>query len=294
MAHGIEHVFAMVGQVQQEAVRIGPGVVLDQAGHHEVVVQHGIVIAVVGRHLIVTYAGRYAIAVLEPVEGLRVAVLVAHVRAEQMHDDEFARCPVGQGLVERLDHVAVVLRGVLVAVVVQVHLLVGLFGEGREHGVALGHGLLVGDPEGLVACLFHHADQRWRRQVQVRVFFVGEGQDLLQRLNGVGARGDDVVENVQLILELVQFRRGWPGIAVQAHALTVGGLADHQHQGRRRVGHGVLEVVQRCNPAGAVEHVLHAGQGFQITVIGHGHLPWHRRLDAGFELVEAFGETAGA
>ncbi|MCY1355757.1 hypothetical protein D9M69_421930 [compost metagenome] len=97
-----------------------------------------------------------------------------------------------------------------------------------------------------------------------------------------------------MILELVQFRRGCPGVAIQAHALTVGGLTDHQHQGRRRVGHCVLQVVQRWNLAGAIEHVLHAGQGFQVAVIGHGHLPWHRRLDAGFELVEAFGETAGA
>ena len=175
MAGRVEHVFAVVREVQQKAVGVGLCVVLDQAGDYEVVVQHRVVIAVIGRQLRIADTRRHALAVGELVEGLRVAVLVAHVGAQQVHHDELAFGGIGQGLGKRRQYVAVVLTGVLIAVVVQVHLLVGLFGKGREHGVALGHGLLVGDPEGLVAGLFHHADNRWRLEVQVRVFFVGEG-----------------------------------------------------------------------------------------------------------------------
>jgi hypothetical protein len=54
MADRVEHVFAVVGQVQQETIGVGLGEVLDQARHHEVVVQHCIVVTVVGRQLVVT------------------------------------------------------------------------------------------------------------------------------------------------------------------------------------------------------------------------------------------------
>ncbi|MNO99820.1 hypothetical protein D3C76_916010 [compost metagenome] len=115
----------------------------------------------------------------------------------------------------------------------------------------------------------------------------------MQRLDGVRARRDDVIEDRQLILELVQLRRGLPRVAVQAHALTVGRLADHQHQRSGLVGRRILEVVQRRHLARAMKHLLHVGQGVEVAVISHCHLPWHRRLDAGFEFLEALGEAAG-
>ena len=203
-----------------------------------------------------------------------------------MHHDELAFGGIGQGLGKRRQYIAVVLTGVLVAVVVQVHLLVGLFGKGREHGVAFGHGLLVGDPEGLVAGLFHHADNRRCLEVQVRVFFVSEGQHLLQRFNGVGARGDDVIEHGQLVAQLVQLRRGVARVAVEAHALAVGRLADDQDKCGRLAGHAVLEVVQGRDLACTGEHALHVVQLLGVATIGDDHLPRHGRLDAGFETID--------
>ena len=222
MADRIEHVFAVVGQVQQETVGIGLGEVLDQARHHEIVVQHRIVVTVVGRHLIVRQASGHTCAVSKCVEAGRVTVLVAHVGAQQVNHDQFSRCAVGEDFRERLQHVAIVLTGVLIAVVVEVDLFVRLLGEGGEHGVALGHGLLVGHPEGFVARLLHHTDQRRRAQVQVRVFFVRKRQHLLQGLDGVRTRGHDVVENRQLIAQCVEVGRGFAVVAIQAHALAVG------------------------------------------------------------------------
>ena len=144
------------------------------------------------------------------------------MRTEQVNHDQLARCTVGQDLGERRQYVAIVLAGVLVTVVVEVDLFVGLFGERGEHGVALGHGLLIGHPEGFIPRLFHHAHQRRRTQVEVRVLFVSKGQHLLQRFDGVGARGHHVVEYGQLVAEFVEVGCRLALITIEAHALAVG------------------------------------------------------------------------
>ena len=277
----------MVGQIQQKAVRVGFGEVFDQARHHEVVIQHRIVIAVVGGDLVIAQPGRCTGTVGEFVEGRRVAVLITHVSAEQVNHDEFAWCAVRQDLVKGLQDIAVILAGILVAVVIEVDLLVSLLGEGGEHGVAFGHGLLVGDPEGFVTRLFHHADQRRSAEVQVRVFFVGEGQHLLQGFDGVRTRRDDVVKDRQLVAQLVQVGRGFARVTVQAHALAVGGLTDDQYQGCRLACFFVCEVGERRDFAGAGEHALHAVQLLQITTISDHHLPRHGWFYAAFEAFES-------
>jgi hypothetical protein len=131
-------------------------------------------------------------------------------------------------------------------------------------------------------------------QVQVRVLFIGERQHLLQRFDGVGARGDDVVEHRQLVAQLVQFRRGVARVTVEAHALAVGGFADDQHQGRGLAGHGVLEIGQGRNLAGAVEHALHVVELFGVAAIGDDHLPRHGRLDARFKAVDGIVQGVAA
>ena len=276
----------MVRQIEQEAVGFACRKLLDQTGDHEVVVQHSIVVAVVSRQLVIGDPVRHALAVGELVVFRRVAVLVAHVRAQQVDDDELARRAVGQNLAERLEYVTVVLTGVLVKVVVQVDLLIGLLGEGGEHGVALGHGLLVGDPVGLVTRLLHHVHDRRRGQVGVRILLIGKGQHLLQGLDGVGPRRHHVVEHRQLLAQFIQLRRGRPRIAVQAHALAIGRLADHQHQGAGLTGLGILQLLQGRHLGIAIQQQLHVAQLLQIFAIAHHQLPWHRRLDPRLELFQ--------
>ncbi len=106
---------------------------------------------------------------------------------EQMHDDELFRCRIRHHLFKRRQHVGVVLARALGALLVHIELLVGLLRKDRQHGVAGGHRLLVGDPEGLIPGLLHHVHQRRFGQVEVRILFVRKGQRLLQDLNSVGA-----------------------------------------------------------------------------------------------------------
>lgn len=170
----VEDFLAMIREVDQEAVRIAVGEALDQAGDHVVVVQHGVVVAVVDLHLVIAESRRGALAVDEASVVGGIAVLVVHVGAEQMDHDELLRRRVVQHLGEGRQHRAVQLAGVLAALVVQIELRIGLLGEGRQHGVALGHGLLVGDPEGLVAGLLHQVHQRRIGEEAVGMLLVSE------------------------------------------------------------------------------------------------------------------------
>lgn len=52
----IVNLFAMIGEVQQEAVRIGRFIVFDQAGNNMIVINIRAVVIVVGFQLIVTQA----------------------------------------------------------------------------------------------------------------------------------------------------------------------------------------------------------------------------------------------
>ncbi|MCY1292877.1 hypothetical protein D9M70_421190 [compost metagenome] len=205
--------------------------------------------------------------------------------AQQVHHDELARRRVGQDLLERRQYIVVVLARVLVAVVVQVELLIRLLGEVGEHGVALGEGLLIGNPVGLVAGLLHHVQQRRPGQVEIGVALIGEGQHLLQRLDGVGTRGDDVVEHIQLVADAIEIRRGRARVAVEAHALAVGGLAKHQHQGGRQAGVGILEIGQRRDASVAFQQVMHLGQLLAVLAVAHQQLPGHGRFHALLEAV---------
>ena len=244
----VEDFLAMVREVDQEAVRIAVGEALDQAGDHVVVVQHGVVVAVVDLHLVVAEGRRGALAVDEASVIGGIAVLVVHVGAEQMDHDEFLRRRVVQHLGEGRQHRAVQLAGVLAALVVQVELRIGLLGEGRQHGVALGHGLLVGDPEGLVAGLLHQVHQRRIGEEAVGMLLVSERQHLLQHLDGVWPRRHHVVEYREVPvrgLQCVQLRGRFAWIAVEAHVLARRGFADHQDQRARRIAIGIDEVLQR-------------------------------------------------
>ena len=162
----------------------------------------------------------------------RITVLVLDMRTQQMNDDQFLRRRVLQHFLERLQHVGVVFTRTLRTLLVHVVLLVGLARKYRQHGIAGGHRLLVGDPEGFIPRLFHHVHQRRLCQVQVRVLFIGKGQRLLQDFNGVRTRRNHVIKHGQIrigFMQCIQLRRGFTRITVQTHAATLGRLANHQH-----------------------------------------------------------------
>ena len=162
----------------------------------------------------------------------RVAVFVFDMRTQQMNNDQFLRRRVIQHFLERLQHVGVVFTRTLRTLLVHVVLLVGLARKYRQHGIAGGHRLLVGDPEGFITCLFHHVHQRRLCQVQIRVLFIGKGQRLLQDFNGVRTRRNYVIKHGQIrigFMQRIQLRRGFTRITVQTHASALGRLANHQH-----------------------------------------------------------------
>ena len=172
---GMDQVFAAVASVDQglQVAWVGllpAGRSPDQEGHGV----HAAVVAVVDLHLVVAEGRRGALAVDEASVVGGIAVLVVHVGAEQMDHDELLRRRVVQHLGEGRQHRAVQLAGVLAALVVQVELRIGLLGEGRQHGVALGHSLLVGDPEGFVAGLLHQVHQRRIGEEAVGMLLVSE------------------------------------------------------------------------------------------------------------------------
>ena len=117
------------------------------------------------------------------------------MRTQQVNDNELFRRRVGQHLLKRRQHVGIVFAGALGALLVHIELLVGLFREHRQHGVARRHRLLVGYPEGFITRLLHQVHQRGFGQIQVRVLLIREGQRLLQNLNCVGTRCDHIVEH---------------------------------------------------------------------------------------------------
>ena len=114
---------------------------------------------------------------------------------------------------------------------------------------------------------------------------------MLQRFDGVGARRHHVVENGQLVAQFVEVGCGLALIAIKAHALAVGGLANHQHQGSRLAGLVILEVGQRRDLADAGEHALHVVQLLQVAAIGNHHLPRHCRLDPALKAFQGGGQV---
>ncbi len=170
----------MIGEIQHQAARIPGGQFPDQAGDDEIVVKHRVVVVVDDLDLVFVHHRQNTFTVVESGEFRRVAVVVFHVRAEQMDDNELARRIVVQHLLERREDVLVVFARILRAAVVHVMLHIHMFGECGQHGIALGDGLLVGDPVGLVARLFHDVHQRRSGQAEVGVLLVGEGQHLFQ------------------------------------------------------------------------------------------------------------------
>ena len=210
----------------------------------------------------------------------RVAELVAHVRAEQMHDDEAARVAVFEDALERLQHDAVETVGVLRAAVIEVDLLVHLLGETGEHGVALRQGLLIGDPVRAVAGLLHDRHQRRTGKVKIGVFLIGEGQHLLQGFDGVGTGRIDVIEHGQLVAHRRQLGRGVAPVAVEAHVQAAGRFADDQHQRARFAGVGVAQAGDGWNVAATLDHGLHFGQLALIVRVGDEELPRNDGLQA--------------
>ncbi len=88
----------------------------------------------------------------------------------------------------------------------------------------------------------------------------------------------------------VQLRRGFTRIAVQAHAAALGGFANNQHQGARRIARAVFKVRQRGKRIVLVKHTVQGGQLLTILVIAGDKLPRGRRFHAGCQAVEGFLE----
>ena len=223
----------MIREIHQQGVQPRRSEHPDQAGDNEIVVQHGVVVIIGNRHLLAGQRFGKTFPAVEACVGRWVSVLVFCMGAEQMYDDELARFRIAQDLLEWFKNDFVILARVLRTTEIQVVLLVRLPGKSRQHGVALGHGLLIGDPVRLVAGLFHDVHQRWPGQVQIRVFLVGEGQHLLQDFDGEGARCIHLLEDQQLIAHAVQLWCGRARIPVKAHVLPVGRFTEDQHQRRR-------------------------------------------------------------
>ena len=166
MRRRVIYLFAMVGEVEQEAVWIGGFVVVNQAGNDVVVIHISAVVIVIGFQLIVAQACRNVVdIVVEFPLTIRIAEFVLNMRTQQMNNDEFFRRRIGQYLFKRRQHVAVVFTRTLGALLVHIELLIRLFGEHGQHSVTRGHGLLISDPEGLITRLFHHVHQRRLRQI---------------------------------------------------------------------------------------------------------------------------------
>ena len=226
---------------------------------------------------------------------VRVAVAVVHVRAQQVHDDELVGRRVLQGFFERCQHHVIVLAGILVALVVQVHRRVCLLREGGEHGVALGQGLLVGDPEGLVACLFQQVDQRRVAEEAVRVLLVAERENLLHHFDGVRARRYHVAEHGQALVaggQRVEVGRGIAVIAIQVHVLAGGRLAEHQYQGAWRCTTAVSQVLQRWQCGILGQQFLHVVQLLAVLSVADQQLPRDGRLHSLLHFFERIGEVS--
>lgn len=125
------------------------------------------------------------------------------------------------------------------------------------------------------------------------MFLVGEGQHLLQHLDGVRPRGHHVVEHREVLvggLQRIQLRGGFTRVAVEAHVFARGRLADHQDQGARGVAVGVDQVLQRRQGGILLQQRLHAGQLLAVLLVADQQLPGHRRLHARLDLVQGLVE----
>lgn len=162
----------------------------------------------------------------------RVAVFVFDMRIQQMNNDQFFRRRVIQYFLERFQYVGVVFTRILRTLLVYVVLFVGLARKYRQYGIAGGYRLLVGDLEGFIIRLFYYVYQRRLRQIQIRVFFIGKGQRLLQDFNGVRTRRNYVIKYGQIrigFMQRIQFRRGFTRIIVQIYAFALGRFVNYQY-----------------------------------------------------------------
>ena len=197
-----------------------------------------------------------------------------------MDDDETPRLAIRQDFLQRLKHLAVKTVGILRTLVIEVDLLIHLFGKIGQHRIALGQRLLIGDPVGTITGLLHDVHDRRLRQIQIRMLLVGESQHLLQGFDGIGTRSVDLIEQGQLITLRAQLRIGGPPVTIQAHVQTAGRFAQQEHQRPRFIGAGIHQFGNRRNALGLLTQGLHARQLLLVAAIADQKLPGHGRLHA--------------
>ena len=137
MRRRVVNLFPVIGEVQQETVRIGGLVVLNQTGDHKVIVKVSVVIIIVSRLLVLGQTRWHRVGFTrEFVPVFRVAILVVNMRPQQVNDNKLLRRRVSQNLFKRCQNVGIIFTCALGTLLVHVKLLIGLLREYREHSVA--------------------------------------------------------------------------------------------------------------------------------------------------------------
>ena len=167
--------------------------------------------------------------VVERILVLGKAQAVVRVRAQQMHDDEFALLRAGQrGLDLVQQHPVQRFTGAPRRVIDELHHI-------GQFGVLLldGQIILVADPPDLVARGSREGQQMLGRQLVLR----REVEHLVQRGQRAGVHRPGVAQHQHLVsglsLQRLQLRRGGARIAVERQVVAVHAFSQHQHHGAR-------------------------------------------------------------